>query len=134
MSGCAAKSPDDHPALLHERSPGGYLGVLRSLSGNDRRRLTDELIHGSEAIRTSQRGTLRRCRWGGGRVIRGFGRSALSFSDRSATLPLARLGSDSPYELNGLGRIAKKTTHCQLMKGLGGLLDDLKCESESVGV
>ena len=36
------------------------------------------------------------------------------------------------YELNGLGRVAKRTTHKQLMKGLGGLLDGLKRESEDV--
>lgn len=36
------------------------------------------------------------------------------------------------YELNKLGRVAKKTTHRQLMKGLGGLLDGLKREVESL--
>jgi uncharacterized protein YndB with AHSA1/START domain len=38
------------------------------------------------------------------------------------------------YELNGLGRVAKKTTHRQLMKGLGGMLDGLKRESESTSI
>lgn len=37
------------------------------------------------------------------------------------------------YELNSLGRLAKKTTHRQLMKGLGGLLDGLEHESERAG-